>query len=145
MGDYVLTEEDVKAQRAFADAIGYGSFFVDIHCIDGPGMDPTVWRPPAGFKYHIPYRILLPRGTENLLTAGRCVSCTHLALGSLRVMVPCIAMGEAAGTAAALSVQQNTSPRRLEVAALQAQLRRQGGILDENGIQLAAQQDRAAS
>ncbi|HOT36658.1 MAG TPA: FAD-dependent oxidoreductase [Candidatus Latescibacteria bacterium] len=134
MGDYVLTEDDVKGQREFSDAICYGSFFVDIHCIDGPGMDSTSWRPSRGFKYQIPYRILVPRGAENLLTAGRCVSCTHLALGSIRVMVPCIAMGEAAGTASALSLRDGVAPRAVDVTALQAQLRQQGAILYEEDI-----------
>jgi hypothetical protein len=137
LGDYVLNEDDVKNEATFPDAIGYGSFFVDIHAIDGPGMDHTVWRPPKGFRYQIPYRILLPRGVENLLTAGRCVSCTHLALGSLRVMVPCIAMGEAAGTAAALSLRDGVSPRALAVPKLQAQLRAQRAILDEADIRRA--------
>lgn len=130
----MLTEEDVKAQATFPDSIGYGSFFVDIHRIDGPGMDHTVWRPPSGFKYQIPYRILLPRGVENLLTAGRCVSCTHVALGSLRVMAPCIAMGEAAGAAAVLSLQRGCTPRTLPVAALQAELRQAGAIISEADI-----------
>jgi hypothetical protein len=137
MGDYVLTEDDVKAQREFPDNICYGSFFVDIHCIDGPGMDPTVWNPPRGFKYHIPYRILVPQGVENLLVAGRCVSCTHVALGSIRVMVPCIGMGEAAGTAAALSLKNSIAPRQLDAATLQTQLREQGGILSEDDIEKA--------
>lgn len=141
MGDYVLTEEDVKGQREFDDNICYGSFFVDIHCIDGPGMDPTVWRPPAGFKYHIPYRILVPRDVENLLTAGRCVSCTHIALGSIRVMVPCIGMGEAAGTAAALSLKHDVTPRQLDPALLQDQLRRQKAILNEADIEAAFTKD----
>jgi hypothetical protein len=134
MGDYVLTEDDVKGQREFPDNICYGSFFVDIHCIDGPGMDDTTWRPPDGFKYHIPYRILVPRGVENLLTAGRCVSCTHIALGSLRVMVPCIGMGEAAGTASAFSLQEGVAPRHVDVPALQEQLRAQSAILSEADI-----------
>ena len=134
MGEYVLTEDDVKGQREFADAICYGSFFVDIHRIDGPGMDATSWSPPNGFKYQIPYRVLVPLRVDNLLTAGRCVSCTHVALGSIRVMAPCIAMGEAAGTAAALSLKQGTTPRQLDPAALQAQLRSQGGILNEHDI-----------
>ena len=139
MGEYVLTEEDVKEQREFPDNICYGSFFVDIHCIDGPGMDATVWNPPVGFKYHIPYRILLPQGADNLLTAGRCVSCTHIALGSIRVMVPCIGMGEAAGTAAALSLKNGVTPRDLDVAELQEQLRTQGGILSEDDIKAVAE------
>ncbi len=141
LGEYLLNEEDVKAQRNFEDGIGYGSFFVDIHHIDGPGMDHTVWRPPSGFKYQIPYRILVPRGVENLLVAGRCVSCTHIALGSLRVMVPCMVMGEAAGTAAALSLRDNVTPRQIDVALLQRQLRAQGAILNEAGIVAAVQED----
>jgi len=137
LGDYVLNEDDVKGQRQFEDSICYGSFFVDIHCIDGPGMDETTWRPPKGFKYQIPYRILVPRAVENLLTAGRCVSCTHIALGSLRVMVQCMGMGEAAGTAAAVSVAENVTPRALDVRSLQAQLRRQGCIINEADIERA--------
>jgi len=138
LGDYILNEEDLKAQREFEDGICYGSFFVDIHCIDGPGMDPTVWHPPKGFKYHIPYRCLLPKDVENLLTAGRCISCTHIALGSIRVMVPCIAMGEAAGTAAALSLQNQVTPRQLGIDALKDQLRKQSCILSEEDIRKAS-------
>ena len=145
MGEYVLTEDDVKAQREFADNICYGSFFVDIHCIDGPGMDPTVWDPPRGFKYHIPYRILVPRDVENLLVAGRCASCTHLALGSLRVMAPCIGMGEAAGTAAALSLKADIAPRQIDIGVLQGQLRRQRCILSESDIVAAEEQDNASN
>ncbi len=145
MGDYVLTEEDVKSQREFDDNVCYGSFFVDIHCLDGPGMDATVWNPPKGFKYHIPYRILLPQGGDNLLTAGRCVSCTHIALGSLRVMVPCIGMGEAAGTAAALSLKRDVTPRQLDVGMLQRQLRGQGGILSEDDIRTVEEKSSASN
>jgi hypothetical protein len=134
LGDYVLTGNDVKGQKMFDDIVSFASFYVDIHCIDGPGTDPSVWNPPAGFKYAIPYRILLPRGVENLLTAGRCVSCTHIALGSLRVMVQCMAMGEAAGTAAALSLKDSVTPRKLAVPKLQEQLRKQGCILREEDI-----------
>ena len=134
LGEYILTEADVRDQREFADSIGYGSFFVDIHHIDGPGMDHTVWRPPAGFKYQIPYGILVPKKMDNLLVAGRCASCTHIALGSLRVMVQCLVMGEAAGTAAALSLGAGVVPRKLDVAGLQRQLRKQGGIVDAKDI-----------
>lgn len=137
LGDYVLTEDDLKMQREFEDNICYGSFNVDVHCIDGPGMDHTAWHSPIGFSYHIPYRVLLPRGAENLLTAGRCVSCTHTALGSLRVMVQCMGMGEAAGTAAALSLKKDVTPREFPVTQLQRALRDQGGILSEEDINAA--------
>ena len=134
LGEYVLNEEDLKNQRTFADAICYGAFFVDIHNIDGPGMDPTIWHPPKGFKYQIPYRSLVPRRIENLLVAGRCISCTHIALGSIRVMVQCLATGEASGTAAALSLTSGLQPRQLDVGKLQEQLRKQGGIIDSQDI-----------
>lgn len=145
MGDYILTEEDVKGQREFDDNICYGSFYVDIHCIDGPGMDATVWQPPKGFKYHIPYRVLIPRKAENLLTAGRCISCTHVALGSIRVMVQCIGMGEAAGTAAALSLKTDVPPRQLDIATLQDQLHNQNCILNEQDIEEVQKKDEASN
>ena len=145
MGDYILTEEDVKGQREFDDNICYGSFYVDIHCIDGPGMDATVWRPPKGFKYHIPYRVLIPRKAENLLTAGRCISCTHVALGSIRVMVQCIGLGEAAGTAAALSLKTDVPPRQLDIATLQDELHNQNCILNEQDIEEVQKKDEASN
>ncbi len=140
-GEHCLTKEEVVAQSAFPDSVGYGSFFIDIHGTKGPGMDAKTWSPPAGFKYQIPYRILVPKGIENLLVAGRCVSCDHEALGSLRVMPQCGVMGEAAGTASALSLRGGVAPRMLDVGALQAQLRKQGCILDENDIRAAQKAD----
>jgi hypothetical protein len=134
MGDYVLTREDLVAEREFADSIGYGSFFIDIHNTEGTGMDRRAQRPHNGFKYQIPWRIQLPTGIEGLVTAGRCVSASHEALGSLRVMPQCMAMGQAAGTACALAVAQGCTPRALPVAELQAALRRDGCIVDAADI-----------
>jgi len=134
IGPVVLTEEDMKARRPWEDSIGYGAFLIDIHHIDGPGMDETVWYPEPGFRYQIPYRILLPQGVEQLLVAGRCVSVTHLALGSIRVMAQCALTGEAAGAAAARSLRENVTPRAVDVAALQAELRAHGGILTEDDV-----------
>jgi len=134
IADYVLTEDDVKGQREFEDNICYGAFFIDIHHIDGPGMDAETWRPPKGFKYHIPYRCLVPVGVENLLAAGRCISVTHTALGSVRVMVQCIGTGEAAGVAAALSIEDAVVPREVDVKKVQQILRERGGIIDEDDI-----------
>lgn len=137
VGDYLLTKEDLLEQRHFGDSIGYGSFFIDIHCVSGPGMDQKTHRPQPGFKYQIPYRILLPEGIENLLVAGRCASCTHEALGSLRVMPQCGVMGQAAGTASALSLKQSVAPRQVPSEALQESLRSQDCILDEADISKA--------
>jgi len=136
--DYVLSEDDVKGQREFEDNVCYGAFFIDIHHIDGPGMDGETWRPQRGFKYHIPYRCLVPKGVENLLAAGRCISVTHVALGSVRVMVQCFGTGEAAGVAAALSLQDNISPRQVDVKKVQQVLRDRGGIISEEDIRTYA-------
>ena len=137
IGDVVLTEDDMRARREWPDTIGYGSFFIDIHNLDGPGMAATAERPKPGFRYQIPYRILLPQKIDNLLAAGRCVSVTHVGLGSIRVMPQCIVTGEAAGAAAALSARENVAPRELDAAALQDALRQNGAVLNEDDIREA--------
>jgi len=137
LGDTVLTEQDMMQQRTWKDSIGYGSFYIDIHSIDGPGMDETTYRPEPGFKYQIPYRILVPKDVDNLLTAGRCVSVTHIALGSLRVMAQCMITGQAAGTAAAVSLQDGVAPRQVDVRKLQGLLRAAGCVVDENDFEAA--------
>lgn len=133
-GEYRITEQDLLQQREFADSIGYGSFFIDIHCCDGPGMDKETRRPDPGFKYQIPYRALVPKTVDNLLVAGRCISCTHTALGSLRVMPQCTLEGEAAGVAAELALASDAAVRDVDVERLQHILRRQGAILSKGDI-----------
>jgi hypothetical protein len=96
----------------------------------GPGMSQETYRPEAGFCYQIPYRIMVPKGVDRLLVAGRCVSVTHAALGSIRVMFTCMVMGEAAGAAAVLSLREEVLPRDLSPDVLRVQLRRQGAIVD---------------
>ena len=97
-------------------------------------MDKKEYRPRKGFKYQIPYRILLPAGVGNLLVAGRCASCTHEALGSLRVMPQCGVMGQAAGNAAVLSLQGDKVPRSADVKQLQSMLKDQRCIVDKDDV-----------
>ena len=130
-GEVTLTEEDMLAGREWEDAVGYGSFFIDIHNPAGPGMSEQTYRPTTGFRYQIPYRIMVPKAVDNLLVAGRCVSVTHAALGSIRVMFTCMVMGEAAGAAARLALREEVPPRELSPAVLQAQLEAQNVILSE--------------
>ncbi len=140
-GRYPLRKGDLLAQQTFPDSIGYGSFFIDIHNTKGPGMDAKTWRPPPGFRYQIPYRIMVPAETEGLWVAGRCASCDHEALGSLRVMPQCGVMGEAAGTAAVVSLEENCRASEVPIERLQTMLRVQGAILDEAGIEAACRAD----
>jgi hypothetical protein len=132
-GEVTLTEQDMLANRKWEDAIGYGSFYIDIHNPAGPGMSEQTYRPWSGFRYQIPYRIMVPKRVDNLLVAGRCVSVTHAALGSIRVMLTCMVMGEAAGAAAMLSLREEVPPRDLSSEVLQAQLEAQDAILSEVG------------
>jgi len=133
-GEVTLTEHDMLAHREWADAIGYGSFYIDIHNPSGPGMSDQTLRPAAGFHYQIPYRVMVPKQVDHLLVAGRCVSVTHVALGSIRVMFTCMVLGEAAGAAAVLALHEEVTPRDLPPQLLRDQLWRQGAIVDEAGI-----------
>ncbi len=123
-GEAVLTEESVMTGSAPEDRIACCAWPVEDHA---PGR-ATVWRPlPDGAWYGIPFGCLVPRGFENLLAAGRCLSAEHVAQASARISLACLAMGEAAGIAAAWGARDGARP---EVAALQAELRRGGAILD---------------
>jgi hypothetical protein len=133
-GEVTLTEQDMLSQRKWEDAIGYGSFFIDIHNPEGPGMSEQTYRPEPGFHYQIPYRVMVPKRVDNLLVAGRCISVTHVALGSIRIMLTCMVMGEAAGAAAILSLREEVPPRELQPEILQQQLRQQDAIFDEDHI-----------
>lgn len=134
LGEHQLTAEELKRECRFEDSIGFGSFFIDIHAIDEGGMEETTWRPPAGFRYQIPYRCLVPKDVDNLLVAGRCISVSHVALGSTRVMSQCTLTGEAAGTAAALANRAGVAPRAVDVKQLQETLRAAGGIIDDDDV-----------
>lgn len=133
-GDYVFSEEDVVSAAKFPDAIARLAYPVDVHSPKGLGYtreeeESKPAAPPPGDWYEIPYRCLLPLGLDNLLVAGRCVSSTHEGQGAIRIMPCCIAMGQAAGTAAALSVKCGVSPRNLEFSNLRDTLIKQGALL----------------
>jgi hypothetical protein len=123
VGEYTLTGEDVLEGRRFPDGVARGSYPIDIH--DPSGKHWGVQFVKGKGSYDIPYRCLVPREIEHLLVAGRCISADHQAMGSTRVMAPCMATGQAAGLAAALSVQQNVTPRTLDTDRLREALRAQ--------------------
>src|SRR6478752_9289878 len=108
--------------RHFDDAIAVASYPLDIHHPQGGGCT-LIW---CGDCYDIPYRSLLPQKIENLIVAGRCISTTHEAMGAIRVMATCMAMGEAAGRAAKLALRNGVSPAQIDVRALQDELLAKG-------------------
>lgn len=129
-GDYRLTREDVLSARHFPDAIAQcGAPIEDHH----PGSDTRWEYLPTGATYDIPLRSLIPQTVANVLTAGRCLSATHDAHASVRSMGQCMAMGQAAGTAAALALRTNNIVRDVPVHQLQQQLRSDGALFSGAG------------
>lgn len=120
VGDYVLTGEDVASGRDFDDTIARGIYLLDIHNPSGTGEASTL-RLLDG-PYGIPYRSLLAKGIEGLLVAGRAISGDSVALSSYRIQSHCMAVGEAAGIAAALAARSGVSPRKIDVRVLQKRL-----------------------
>ncbi len=127
-GKYKLTAEDLLSNRMFPDAIAMGGYPIDIHSPDGAAMRHRFLRP--GSWYSIPYRCLVTEQIENLIVAGRCVSATHEACAAIRVTPIVMAMGQAAGTAAALSVKLSQKANALDCDALRHTLQEQDVFLE---------------
>lgn len=129
IGELVLTRDDVVSCREFEDNIARGAYPIDIHDpLGGPTQFVFL---KGGGSYGIPYRALVPKGSRNLLLAGRCLSASHEAHGSTRIMATAMATGQAAGTAAAQLVQnQAAHPLDLDLDHLRQTLRANGALLD---------------
>jgi hypothetical protein len=132
VGQYVLTEHDIKAERQFPDGVATGCWYMDVqpnHPTPGGGNSASM-RGLEGYQpsyYDIPYRSLLPQKIANLLVAGRCHSATRLAASSSRVTATAMAMGQAAGTAAALA-------RKLRKTVQELDGRKVRELLDQQGV-----------
>lgn len=124
-GLYTMTQEDILSCAHFDDAIAVASYPLDIHHPQGGGCT-LVW---CGDCYDIPYRSLIPQKIKNLIVAGRCISTTHEAMSAIRVMAPCMAMGEAAGRAAKMATKQGVQPADIDVKQLQQELLEKGAYL----------------
>ncbi|MFA0751689.1 MAG: hypothetical protein SLRJCFUN_002092, partial [Candidatus Fervidibacter sp.] len=118
LGDHILTQHDLQNGEVFEDGVAYGGWPIDLHPPEG--ID-TKEPPNIAVKvplYNIPLRSLYSRNIANLLFAGRNISTTHVAYASTRVMGTCSVMGQAVGTAAALCVRYNCTPRELGKEAI---------------------------
>ncbi|MBQ8407750.1 MAG: FAD-dependent oxidoreductase [Clostridia bacterium] len=125
VGKYVMNAIDVMSGKNFEDSIGCGGHHIDTDTapVEVRAMGMVHWR------FHIPYRVLLPAKVKNLLVAGRAVSATKLASGALRVSVCCMEMGEAAGVAAAMAAKEGVSPDEIDVQAMRKVLIDGGAIV----------------
>ena len=125
VGEYTMDGEDVMAARHFPDGIARHRYYIDMHSPDGGGTEEDAGMsrvPPPGSHYEVPYRCLVPKKIEQLLVAGRCVSSTREALGSLRTTACCAQMGEAAGLAAAIAVRRGKTVRGMDGRVLKKRL-----------------------
>ncbi len=127
-GEYVLNDNDLRNGRRFNDVVVHdANCVIDIHNPTGGGQAeglPEVVKP-----YDIPYRCLIPEKIDNLILSGRCISGTHRAHASYRIMSICMAIGEAAGVAAALSSRLGVNPRKLDYKKVQQVLIEKGIVL----------------
>jgi len=138
IGEYVLQPEDVIKGRMFEDAILHSAV---AYVSGGPGHPVDGWEGSPGstyevpqkhwVEYEIPYGVSVPKVIDNLLVAGKCKSATHVAMGLTKSVPVCMAEGQSAGTAAALSIKEGVIPRNLNVKMLQQQLRKDGAYLPE--------------
>ena len=127
-GEYVLTKEDLLANRKFEDGIAACNYDIDIHNPEGSGTSHYYF--PAWAYYTIPYRSLVPKNSDNLLVAGRCISSDHDAQASYRVMPFAAALGHAAGVAAAVAIKNGTTVKDADVAQIQSTLRAQNAFIE---------------
>ncbi|MCC7484236.1 MAG: FAD-dependent oxidoreductase [Burkholderiales bacterium] len=128
IGEHVLTGEEVINASKHKDVVAKGAQHVDIH---QDGIRQVRIPIANGGSYDIPWGCLVPKKLANVLVAGRCLSATREGMGTARTMGPCMAMGHAVGTAAALGIESRFKDvRQLPVLALQEKLREQGAVLD---------------
>lgn len=130
LGDHILTAEECLSEVRFEDMVAACGYAVDIHDPDGSGKSRLEWIPGSGY-YHIPYRSLYARDFSNLLLGSRCISGSHEAHSSYRVMAPVSAIGQAAGTAAALLHRQGvTDVRGVKAEWIRHTLREAGQFVE---------------
>ncbi len=124
-GETIITVNDYRSGRKFDDAISYAFYPVDLHTRNGVKPEPL----KRGVIPTIPLRALVPKGSRNLIVAGRCVSSDRLANSGLRVQAPCMAMGQAAGAAATLAAKHGTTPLEVPLKEIHDLLRNHGAII----------------
>lgn len=127
-GVYKITVEDVRDGVKFDDRISLYAFGMDVHT--RTSADHGNFKIEVADIYYIPYRSLLPLKCDNLLVAGKTISCQSQAAGGLRCMPSAMAIGQAAGAAAALCIRHGDLPGHVDTDELQALLRRHGAMLD---------------
>ena len=126
IGEYMMTAEDVLSCKKFEDGIARGDYPVDIHNPTGTGT--VMQYLPQDEYYSIPVRSLIPKGGKNLLVAGRCISVTHEAQASIRIIPIVCCIGEGAGVTAATALEQGVALKDVDVSLVQQKLKANGAL-----------------
>lgn len=125
-GDYFITQQDIKEAKKFEDTIAIGTYRLEIWEPDGTNVK---FNHLVGDWYTLPFRAMLPQGLANVMVAGSSLSGQYIAMATWAIMPVCYKTGQAAGTAAALCVKENTSTRKISISELQHTLRDDGMFL----------------
>lgn len=142
VGDYTLVVDDYLSRRSFPDEICRNSYYLDVHSTekatprkpeDREDSEKKACRMGPGESHGIPYRCLTPVGLRNVLVAGRSISTDRQVMGSTRVMPVCLAMGEAAGIAAAMAANKTSDVHQVDTDKLRTRLRECGAYLPTLG------------
>jgi len=126
LGEHVITQEDYTSGRIWEDSVCYAFYPIDLHD-KKTGVKPA--HLTEGVVPTVPLRALIPKGSRNLLVAGRCLSSDRLANSALRVQATCMATGQAAGAAAALAAKHGVTPSAVPIEEIKALLRASGAIV----------------
>jgi hypothetical protein len=124
-GETLITVNDYRSGKKFDDAICYAFYPVDLHTKNGVKPEPL----KPGIVPTIPIRALIPKGSKNIIVAGRCVSSDRLANSGLRVQASCMGMGQAAGVAAVLAAKAGSTPLEIPLKEIHDLLRQHGAII----------------
>ena len=127
IGDTVITVQDYTSGRHFEDAVSYAFYPVDLHTRTGVKPKPL----KRGIVPTVPLSSLIPKGSKNIIVAGRCISSDRLANSALRVQAACMGMGQAAGATAALAAQNMTTPSSVPLDKIHGLLREHNAIVPE--------------
>ena len=142
VADSMMTVEDLSRGQEFADTIGFSMYGWDLPDVKKPSVQPFANDSREGYKYKvkkglstpIPFKVMIPRPIRNLICPGRAVCVERQVLGPVRVMAPCMAMGEAAGVAAREVVASGLPFAEVKIDPLRQRLRQLGAIVDENAL-----------
>ena len=127
-GVYKITSEDLLSNTMFDDAVVMGGYPIDVHPPDGVKVKRREYK--HGSWYSIPFRAMIANEINNIVVTGRCISVSHEALGSIRVTPIVMALGQAAGTAAALAAKEGCPVNKIDTRVLRAALLKDGAFLE---------------